>query len=153
MSMINKQVPDLSLPATGKQNINLKDLKGKKLILYFYPKDATPGCTQEGIDFNSLYQAIQKEGGELFGVSRDSVASHEKFKKNQAWDFQLISDENSALCKKFDVLKEKTMFGKTSVGVNRSSFVIDAQGLVRKEWRNVKVKGHAEEVFDFFKKI
>lgn len=153
MSMINKQVPDLSLPATGEQNINLKDFKGKKLILYFYPKDATPGCTQEGMDFNSLYKDIKKEGGELFGVSRDSVASHERFRKNQAWDFHLISDEQSVLCKKFGVLKEKTMFGKTSIGINRSTFVIDAQGVVQKEWHNVKVKGHAEEVFGFFKTL
>ena len=152
MRKANKQVPDLSLPATGGRNINLKELK-QKLILYFYPKDATPGCTQEGADFNKLYRKIQKEGGELFGVSRDSVSSHEAFRKKQAWDFHLISDEKSLLCKKFDVLKEKILFGKSHTGISRSTFVIDDKGFVKKEWRQVKVKGHAEEVFGFFKAL
>ncbi len=153
VQMTGKKIPNLSLPATGGKNINLKDLKGKAVILYFYPKDATPGCTQEGGDFRDLYMKIKKQGAEVFGVSKDSVSSHEKFKTKQKYPFELISDENGKLCKAFGVLKEKSMFGKTFLGINRSTFIIDSSGLVKKEWRNVKVKGHAQEVFDFLKTL
>ena len=151
--MIGKSVPNLNLPATGDKKVNLRDLKGQALILYFYPKDATPGCTKEGGDFGKLYKKIKKQGGEVFGVSKDSVQSHEKFKEKQAYPFDLISDEKGKLCKAFGVLKEKSMFGKTYEGIDRSTFVISTEGVIKKEWRNVKVDGHAEEVFNFLKTI
>ena len=151
--MTGKNVPNLSLPATGGKKINLKNLKGQAVILYFYPKDATPGCTKEGGDFRGLYKKIKKQGGEVFGVSKDSVQSHEKFKEKQNYPFDLISDEKGKLCKTFGVLKEKSMFGKTYEGIDRSTFVISPKGVVKKEWRSVKVDGHAKEVFDFLKTI
>ena len=151
--IIGKKAPHLSLPATGGKSINLKDFKGQTLILYFYPKDATPGCTQEGGDFRDLYKKIKKRGGEVFGVSKDSIQSHEKFKEKQNYPFDLISDEQGQLCKIFGVLKEKTLFGKIFKGINRSTFVISAEGFVKKEWRDVKVNDHAQEVFDFLKTL
>ena len=147
--MTNKKAPHLKLPATGGKSINLKDFKGQAVILYFYPKDATPGCTQEGGDFRDLYRKIKKQEGEVFGVSKDSISSHEKFKEKQKYPFDLISDEKGELCKAFGVLKEKSLFGNTFQGIDRSTFVIGADGVVKKEWRSVKVKGHAQEVFDF----
>ena len=151
--MTGKLVPNLKLPATGDQTINLRDLKGQAVILYFYPKDATPGCTKEGGDFGKLYKKIKKQGGEVFGVSKDSVQSHEKFKEKQKYPFDLISDEKGKLCKVFGVLKEKSMFGKTYEGIDRSTFVISSKGIVEKEWRAVKVDGHAQKVFDFLKTL
>lgn len=150
--MAQLKVPDFRLPATGGKSINLRDFKSQALILYFYPKDATPGCTREGGDFRDLYKKIKKQGAEVFGVSRDSVSSHEKFKAKQKYPFELISDEKGKLCKAFGVLKKKSMFGKTFQGIDRSTFVISS-GLVKKEWRSVKVDGHAEEVFDFLKTL
>ena len=117
------------------------------MILFFYPKDATPGCTQEGRDFRDLYKEIKKQGGEVLGVSKDSIPSHEKFKEKQKYPFELISDEKEELCKAFGVLKEKSFFGKTFQGINRSTFVIDADGFIKKEWKDVKVKGHASRSF------
>lgn len=152
-SIVGQKVPDLSLPATGGKNVNLKGLKGQSVILYFYPKDATPGCTQEGKDFQKLYQQIKKNGGEVLGVSKDSVLSHEKFRQKQSYSFDLISDEKGELCRAFDVLKQKSMFGKVSEGISRSTFVISPEGVIKKEWRNVKVKDHAREVFDFLKTV
>lgn len=151
--MIGKKAPDLNLPATGGKSINLKKLQNHTLILYFYPKDATPGCTQESNDFQSLYKKIKKQGGEVLGVSKDSVSSHENFKKKYNYPFDLISDEDGKLCKSFGVLKKKSMFGKTFEGIDRSTFIIDAKGFIKKEWRSVKVKGHAQEVFDFLKTL
>lgn len=151
--MTGKNVPQLNLPATGGRQINLRDLKGQTVILYFYLKDATPGCTQEGKDFSGLYEQIKKHGGEVFGVSKDSISSHEKFKTKQEYPFDLISDEKGKLCKAFGVLKEKSLFGKTFRGINRSTFVVGADGFVKKEWRDVKVKGHAREVFNFLKTL
>ena len=151
--MEGKKAPDLSLPATGGKNINLRDFKGQPLIVYFYPKDATPGCTQEGGGFRDLYKKIKKQGGEVFGVSKDTVRSHEKFKEKQKYPFDLISDEKGSLCKTFGVLKDKSMFGKTFQGIDRSTFVIDSKGVIQKEWRSVKVKDHAQEVFDFLKTL
>ena len=151
--MKGKKAPHLSLPATGGKNINLKDFKGQTVILYFYPKDDTPGCTQEGGDFSDLYKKIKNQGGEVLGVSKDSVQSHEKFKEKQKYPFDLISDEEGKLCKAFDVLKEKSMFGKTYEGIDRSTFVISADSVIKKEWRNVKVNDHAQEVFDFLKTL
>ena len=151
--LIGKKAPDLSLPATSGKTINLKDFKGQTVILYFYPKDATPGCTQEGQDFSQLYKKIKKRGGEIFGISKDSIASHEKFKKKEKYPFDLISDEEGQLCKAFDVLKQKSFYGKTYIGISRSTFVISPDSVIKKEWRDVKVKGHAQEVFDFIKTL
>ena len=152
-SIIGKKAPDLSLPATGEKKVNLKEYKGRTVILYFYPKDATPGCTQEGGDFRDLYKKIKDQGGEVFGVSKDTVPSHEKFKAQQQYPFDLISDEQGELCRAFGVLKQKSMYGKTYEGIDRSTFVISVEGLIKKEWRNVKVNGHAEEVFEFLKTL
>ena len=149
--MLNKKVPKLNLPATSGKSINLTDFKGQSVVLYFYPKDSTPGCTKEGADFTKLYKKFQKLGAEVFGVSRDSLTSHEKFKNKQKYSFDLISDEKEQLCKAFAVLKEKSMFGKTYLGLERSTFLISPEGFVEKEWRNVKVEGHAEEVLKALK--
>lgn len=151
--LTGKEAPNLSLPSTGGKKINLKALKGQIVILYFYPKDATPGCTQEGKDFSHLYKNIKNQGGEVFGVSKDSVTSHEKFKEKQKYPFDLISDEEGNLCRAFDVLKQKSLFGKTYEGIIRSTFVISSDSIIKKEWRNVTVKNHAQEVFDFIKTL
>lgn len=151
--IIGKQVPDLSIPATGNQDINLRDFKNKNIILYFYPKDDTPGCTQESNDFRELYSQIQKHNTEIFGVSRDTCASHEKFKTKYNYPFELLSDQQELLCSFFDVLKQKTSFGKTYKGIERSTFVISTSSLIQKEWRQVKVANHAQDVFNFIKNI
>ena len=147
-----KQIPDFSWPATGGKNINLRDFKNQALILYFYPKDDTPGCSQEGRDFRDLYKKIKKQGGEVLGVSKDSVSSHEKFKAKYKYPFDLISDQEGRLCKAFGVLKKKSMFGKSYQGIERSSFVI-FKGAVKREWRQVKVEGHAQELLEFLKTL
>ena len=152
-SVLNQGVPDLSLSATGGALVNLKKLKGTFLVLYFYPKDHTPGCTQEGADFTRLDKKFQKLGAKIFGVSKDSLSSHEKFKSKQKYSFDLISDPEGKLCSAFKVLKEKTMFGKKYYGIERSTFVISKQGKIKKEWRKVKVKDHAQEVLDFVKSL
>ena len=151
--MLNKKVPDFSLPATGGKTVNLRDLKTQFVILYFYPKDDTPGCTQEGADFTKLYKQFQKLGAEIFGISKDSLSSHEKFKEKQKYSFDLISDEKGELCEAFSVLKQKSMFGKTYLGIERSTFLISAEGVVKKEWSKVKVEGHAEEVLEALKSL
>ena len=150
---IGKKAPAFSLPATGDQTIALKDLKGKNLVLYFYPKDSTPGCTTEGQDFRDRYKAFQKLNTEILGVSRDSLKRHENFKAKQAFPFELLSDEEEVLCKLFDVIKEKKLYGKTHMGIERSTFLIDAKGVLRQEWRKVKVNGHAEEVLEAVKQL
>ena len=144
--MIGKRVPAFTLPATGEKNIKLSDFKGKKLVIYFYPKDSTPGCTTEAKDFRDNYLKFKRAGAEILGVSRDSIASHEKFKAKQAFNFDLISDEEEELCKIFDVIKEKNLYGKKHMGIERSTFLIDEKGVLRQEWRKVKVAGHVEEV-------
>ena len=149
--MLNKKAPNLSLPATGGKDINLKDFKGQPVILYFYPKDDTPGCAKEGSDFTKLYKKFQQLGAVIFGVSKDSVFSHEKFKRKRKYSFDLISDEKGELCKFFSVLKKKSLFGKAYLGIERSTFLISSEGAVEKEWRNVKVEGHAKEVLEFLK--
>ena len=149
--VLKPEVPDLSLPATGGSSVNLKKLIGTILVLYFYPKDDTPGCTQEGADFTLLDKQFQKLGAKIFGVSKDSLSSHEKFKSKHNYSFDLISDPDGKLCSAFQVLKEKSMFGKKYYGIERSTFVISKEGRVKKEWRQVKVKDHAQEVLDFVK--
>ncbi len=148
-----KALPDLSLPATGGKDIALKSYKGKKLVVYFYPKDNTPGCTQEGQDFRDQYKAFVKAGAEIVGISKDSVRSHENFKTKFSFPFDLLADTEGAACKAFDVIKEKSMYGKKYMGVERSTFLFDPKGHLAREWRGVKVKGHADEVLEAVKAI
>jgi peroxiredoxin Q/BCP len=150
---MNRVVGDFTADATGNQKIRLKDLRGKNVVIYFYPKDSTPGCTTEGRDFSALHNKFKRANTVIFGVSRDSLASHEKFKEKQGFPFELISDPDEALCKKFDVIHEKTLYGRKHLGVVRSTFLIDADGKLREEWRNVKVKGHADEVLEAVKAL
>ena len=150
---LNRVVGDFSAEATGDKTIRLKDLRGKHVVLYFYPKDATPGCTTEGRDFGALHPKFKRQKTEILGVSRDSVASHEKFKEKQGFPFDLLSDPDEKLCRKFDVIKEKNMYGRKVLGIERSTFLIDADGKLRREWRKVKVKGHAEEVLDAVREL
>lgn len=143
-----RAAPDFTAPATSETTVTLSDLKGKKVVLYFYPKDSTPGCTTEGQTFRDLYEQFQKAGCEVFGVSKDSLRRHENFKAKQAFPFELISDEDETLCRLFDVIKLKKLYGKEYEGIERSTFLIDEKGILRREWRKVKVKGHVEEVLE-----
>jgi peroxiredoxin Q/BCP len=146
-----RQSPDFKCPATGDQTIHLKSLRGKKVVIYFYPKDSTPGCTTEGQDFRDLHAKFKRQNAVILGVSRDSLASHEKFKAKQKFPFELLSDPDEALCKKYDVIKEKTLYGRKFMGIERSTFLIGERGKLREEWRKVKVKGHAAEVLEAVK--
>jgi len=141
-----KKVPNFELPATSDQTINLSALKGKNIVLYFYPKDSTPGCTLEGQDFRDRHQKFFNANTVILGVSRDSIKSHENFKAKQEFPFELLSDPDEELCTLFDVIKMKNMYGKQVRGIERSTFLIDAKGVLRQEWRKLKVDGHAEEV-------
>ena len=152
-TLVGQSVPDVTLEATGRRMVNLSRFKGKNLIVYFYPKDDTPGCTQEGHDFTALHGQIQAGGGEIFGVSKDTLKSHESFKLKRKYVFDLISDPKEELCRAFDVIRKKTFMGKSYIGIDRSTFVIDRAGKIVKEWRGVKVKGHAQEVLDFLKTL
>lgn len=143
---LNKKVPNFELPATGEQSIKLSALKGKKVIIYFYPKDSTPGCTTEGQDFRDNYNKFKRAGAVVLGVSRDSIKSHENFKTKQEFPFELLSDSEEILCQLFDVIKEKNMYGKKVMGIERSTFLIDEKGVLRQEWRKVKVPEHVDEV-------
>lgn len=143
---IGKKVPEFTALATSEQTFRLKDMKGRKVVLYFYPRDSTPGCTTEGQDFRDHYAQFQEAETEIFGVSQDSLKSHENFRNKQSFPFQLISDEDGSLCKLFDVIKMKSMYGKQFEGIERSTFLIDASGKLQQEWRKVKVPGHVEEV-------
>ncbi|WP_020650405.1 peroxiredoxin [Solimonas variicoloris] len=143
---IGDKIPDLTLPASGGRNIALRSLKGKALVVYFYPKDNTPGCTQEGQDFRDLYADFRKAGAEVLGVSRDSVKSHDNFAAKFEFPFALLSDADETLCQAFDVIKEKSLYGRKYLGVERSTFLFDSQGALRQQWRAVKVKNHAAEV-------
>ncbi len=145
---IGKKVPQFSLSATGNKIIKLSELKGNNIVLYFYPKDSTPGCTLEGQDFRDNIRKFSSHNTKVLGVSRDKLSSHEKFKAKQKFPFDLISDEDEKLCKMFDVIKEKNMYGKKVMGIERSTFLIDEKGLLRNEWRKVKVKGHVEKVLE-----
>ena len=150
---LNKKAPNFDLPATGEQNLSLKDFKDKNLIIYFYPKDNTPGCTTEGQNFRDLYKELQKLDTEILGVSRDSVRVHENFKKKHEFPFDLLSDKDEEMCKAYDVIKLKKMYGKEYMGIERSTFLIDKSGKLRQEWRKVKVKGHAGEVLEAVKAL
>ena len=141
-----KKVPNFSLPVTGGGNWQLKDAAGSAVVVYFYPKDNTSGCTKEGEAFRDLHAQFRKAGAVIVGVSPDSLAAHEKFKAAYRFPFELLSDTERKVCELFDVYKEKSMYGRKYMGVERSTFLIDASGKLRQEWRKVKVPGHAAEV-------
>ena len=143
---IDQPVADFEAPATSGQTVRLADLKGKQVVIYFYPKDSTPGCTTQGQGFRDQLDAFKAANTEVFGVSRDSLKSHENFKAKQAFTFELISDKEEALCQLFDVIKLKKLYGKEYMGVDRSTFLLDKEGVLRQEWRGVKVPGHVEAV-------
>ncbi len=152
-SALNLIVPEFSATMTGDQIFNLSDYKEKKIVLYFYPKDNTPGCTAESIQFRELHPQFQQANTKIFGVSRDSIRSHEGFKAKLDMPFELISDPDETLCAMFNVMKIKNMYGKKVRGVERSTFVIDGNGKLVKEWRGVKVPGHVDEVLEFVKAL
>ncbi|WP_374323548.1 peroxiredoxin [Aquipseudomonas alcaligenes] len=143
---LDQPVADFNAAATSGQQVSLSALKGQQVVIYFYPKDSTPGCTTEGQDFRDQHAAFQAANTVVFGVSRDGMKSHENFKCKQAFPFELISDKDEALCQLFDVIKLKKLYGKEYRGIDRSTFLIDAQGVLRREWRGVKVPGHVDEV-------
>lgn len=143
---LGETVPDIELPATGDKTLKLSDLRGKRVVLYFYPKASTPGCTQEGLDFTAAQDAFGALDTVIVGASRDGIKAQENFKAKQGFGFDLLSDKEEALCTAFDVIKLKKMYGKESLGVERSTFLIDEHGVLRREWRGVKVKGHVDEV-------
>jgi peroxiredoxin Q/BCP len=145
---IGKKLSNFTIPATGEKNISLADLKGKNVVLYFYPKDSTPGCTKEGQDFTDNIRKFRARNTVILGVSRDSIKSHENFKAKQKYSFDLLSDKDEKLCAQFDVIKEKNMYGQKVMGIERSTFLIDEKGVLRKEWRKVKVDGHVSEVLE-----
>ncbi|MDB5797446.1 MAG: peroxiredoxin [Paucimonas sp.] len=150
---VSETVPDFTAQMTGEQTFTLSDYRGKNLVLYFYPKDNTPGCTTESLRFRDLHPEFLEANTEIFGISRDSLRSHEGFKAKLEMPFELISDPDETLCNLFDVMKTKSMYGKKVRGVERSTFVIDASGTLVKEWRGVKVPGHVDEVLEFAKSI
>ena len=145
---LNKPAPSFDLPATGDQNISLASLKGSKVVLYFYPRDATPGCTTESQNFRDTIESFNAAGAVILGVSQDTVASHEKFKAKQSMPFELLSDEEGGVCRSYDVIKLKKMYGKEFEGIERSTFLIDEAGVLRQQWRKVKVPGHVDEVLE-----
>jgi len=151
--VLNRVVADFTCPATGGKAVQLKSLRGKKVVLYFYPKDSTPGCTTEGQEFRDLHAKFQRAGARIFGVSRDSLASHEKFKEKLELPFDLLSDSDEKVCRQFDVIREKSLYGRRFMGVERSTFLVDEKGKLRQEWRKVKVKGHAQEVLESVKSL
>jgi peroxiredoxin Q/BCP len=148
-----KKVPAFKLPATGDREISLADCKGKNLVLYFYPKDNTPGCTTEGQDFRDRINTFRRRNTVVLGVSRDSLKTHENFRAKHEFPFDLLSDSDEKLCRLFDVIKEKNMYGRKVMGIERSTFLIDDKGVLRREWRKVKVAGHVEEVLEAIKEI
>jgi len=148
---VNTKVRDVKIECTNSKVTNLSDLLDKKLILYFYPKDMTPGCTTESIEFNDNLSKIKKLGAQVVGVSRDKITSHEKFIDKYNFKFPLISDPEEKLCKSFDVIKEKSLYGRKYMGVDRSTFIINVDGKVLHAWRGVKVKGHVDEVLEILK--
>lgn len=151
--MLNQAIPDFELPATGARQFKLSQYSGTKLVLYFYPKDSTPGCTTEGQQFRDLYPKFKDAGAEIFGISRDSLKSHENFKAKQNFPFDLLADTEELACSLFGVIKMKNMYGKQFRGIERSTFVIDENGLLRQEWRGVKVPNHAQAVLDFIQSL
>ena len=147
--MLDSKIPDFSLPATSGKTFNLGEQSGKIVVIYFYPKDSTPGCTTEGQQFRDLHAQFLAANAVILGISRDSLKAHENFKGKQSFPFELGSDGDEAVCNLFGVIKQKMMYGKQCRGIERSTFVIDQSGVLRREWRGVKVPGHAQEVLDF----
>jgi peroxiredoxin Q/BCP len=147
--MADKAVGDFALPATGGKEFRLSAVKSRRVVLYFYPKDNTPGCTTEGSQFRDLHPKFLKAGCAVYGISRDSLKSHENFKAKMGFPFELLSDEDEKVCNQFGVMKMKNMYGKKVRGIERSTFVLDSDRVIRREWRGVKVPGHAQEVLDF----
>lgn len=150
---IGNSIPNLTVATTQNEALKLRSLKGKNLVLYFYPKDNTPGCTTEGQNFRDAYSDFQKFGTEILGVSRESIRSHQNFINKHEFPFDLISDPDEVLCNAMDVIKEKSMYGKTYMGIERSTFIFDDKGKLRHEIRKVKVKGHVEQVLEFVKSL
>jgi len=153
MIEINNPIPDFEADSTGETPFKLSDFTGKKILLYFYPRDNTPGCTQEGKDFRDNIEQFSSLNTVIFGISRDSVKVHEGFKAKQAFPFELLSDKDEKLCQLFDVIKMKNMYGKQVRGIERSTFLIDEQGVLIYQWRKVKVKTHIEEVLEKLKEL
>ena len=147
--MSKQAVADFTLPATGGVDFTLYPIRSKSLVIYFYPKDSTPGCTTEAQQFRDLHTEYLKAGSEIVGISRDSIKSHENFKTKFTLPFALLSDADETVCKLFGVMKQKMMYGKQVRGIERSTFVLDNKGTIRKEWRGLKADGHAEEVLAF----
>ena len=150
---LNNKAPIFKGECTGNKTISLSELKGKNVVLYFYPKDSTPGCTTEGQDFRDLKGQFTRANTIIFGLSRESIKSHENFKTKERFNFDLISDPDEIICNQYDVIKEKSMYGKKYMGIERSTFLIDSKGKLIQEWRKVKVTGHASEVLDAAKKL
>lgn len=150
--MSSKQVKDFTLPSTG-GTFRLSESRAESLVLYFYPKDNTPGCTKEGVQFGELHDQFRRLGCEVYGISRDSLKSHQNFKAKMGFPFELLSDEDEKVCQKFGVIKMKNMYGRQVRGIERSTFVLDSRREIRREWRGVKVPGHAQEVLDFVKTL
>lgn len=153
MVTIGKKVKNFTASATGDKTVSLSDFKNKKVVLYFYPKDNTSGCTREGQDFRDAKGRFTRQNTVILGVSRDTLKSHESFKEKQKFNFELLSDTDEALCKQFDVIKMKNMYGKKVLGIERSTFLLDEKGILREEWRKVKVDNHVEEVLAAIKKL
>jgi peroxiredoxin Q/BCP len=153
MVSVGKRIKNFTLPATGDQNLSLSDFKGRSLIIYFYPKDNTPGCTREGQDFRDLYPRFTEADADILGVSRDSVKTHDNYRNKHGFPFHLISDKEELLCKQFDVIKEKKLYGRTYMGIERSTFLLDADGVLQQEWRKVRVPGHVEAVLETLKTL
>lgn len=148
---MGKKVPNFKIPSSSGNEFSLTSKKGKKIVLYFYPKDSTPGCTTEGIEFNEMLSQFKKQNAEVYGISRDSLKSHDKFICKYDFKFDLLSDEEEEVCKLFDVIKEKNMYGKKVLGIERSTFVIDEVQKLVGEFRKVKAEGHAAEILKFIK--
>lgn len=152
-AVIGNPVPDLEMQATDDQTFRFSDLRGKHIVLYFYPKDHTPGCTTEGQDFRDHYDEFEALDTVIYGVSRDSLKSHEEFKSKQCFPFDLVCDEDGSVCEAFDVIREKNLYGKKTMGIERSTFIIDRDGVLRSEFRKVKVPGHVTAVLEELKKL
>ncbi len=150
---VGQKVPAFNRPATGDKTVKLSDFKGKNVVLYFYPKDSTPGCTLEGQEFRDNIRKFRARNTVILGVSRDGLKSHEKFKEKQNFPFDLLADEDESLCRLFEVIKEKNMYGKKVMGIERSTFLIDDKGVLRAEWRKARVKGHVEAVLEALKSL
>ena len=152
-SLLGKKSPKFKAECTSNKILSNEDFIGKNLVIYFYPKDSTPGCTTEGQEFRDQYKIFKKYNTDIIGVSRDSIKSHENFKLKQSFPFELLSDPDEKVCKAFDVMKLKSMYGREYIGVDRSIFIINDKGIVVREWRSVKVKGHVAEVLEAVKEL